>query len=84
MGAGLKIHIQRSGSGACSGELQGKNFGVLHAFIGMKAFAYNFALIIHNHRSHARVGRSQTYTAARKFERPAKISFVLLVIGHEY
>ena len=82
MAARLQVHVESGPSGFRAGLFQGQHLRVLDPVVSVKAFAYGPA-VVHDHCSNTRIGRSQAYALARKFQRAAEKLLVNLAgCGH--
>ena len=76
MSVGLKVDVESSAMGSSVSLLEGKNFRVLYAFVGVRSSADNVALRVGDDRADVRIGRGETDTLTREFKRLMQELFV--------
>ena len=76
MRMGLEIDVERAAAGFAAGLLEGQDFCVFYAVVGVNALAYDIAARINDDGTDARIGRSKADALTREFECAMKMLFV--------
>src|SRR5579862_8745529 len=68
MSVGLKVDIERGSTSFRTGRFEGKNFGMLHAVVGVGSGSDYGPLSICDHGAYIRIGRGQAQAFARQLQ----------------
>src|SRR5579872_6089379 len=82
VGAGFQVDVQSCAASLFSGLLEGENFSMFKALVGVAARAHNCAVCIRNHGADAWIGRRQTDALPGEVQGLEKKEFVSVVLGH--